>query len=306
MAHGSSTLRHSEIQTLTLPDVVGWVWRLFRPDGSTATDALLFLPDGSVKGYQAPDEHGWKIDNGVLCFTDMRGAVATRFTDVVSQSPLTLTGQYRDHTHVNLRLQRNSWTERPTRDTDTRIQFHREIEVYGWQIGRHTYGRPSVLDRGDDILVIGNFTSIADGVQIALSNHQTRFVSSYPFGVLRSYWPSVPMGVEDHVSKGAVTIGSDVWIGANAFIGSGVTVGHGAVIGAHAVVTKDVPPYSICVGNPARTARFRFDEDEIRELLSICWWDWPDEKIDRFLPFILSEDVGKFIGACQATHDFLT
>ena len=96
-------------------------------------------------------------------------------------------------------------------------------------------------------------------------------------------------------------IGNDVWIGANAFIGSGVTIHDGAVIGAHAVVVKDVPPYAVCVGNPGRVVKYRFEPEIITALLKLRWWDWPDEKIDRFLPLILSPDIVAFLNAAEAT-----
>jgi len=136
-------------------------------------------------------------------------------------------------------------------------------------------------------------------VQIALGNHRSDFVTTYPFATLRKYWPSVPPNCNDHVAKGDVLIGNDVWIGASAFLASGISIGDGAVVAAHAVVTRDVPPYAIVGGNPARQIRFRFAESVISDLLRICWWNWPDEKVDRFLPLILSSSMDEFIAACS-------
>ena len=96
-------------------------------------------------------------------------------------------------------------------------------------------------------------------------------------------------------SKGDVVIGNDVWIGHGATILSGVTIGHGAVIGACAVVTKDVPPYGIVVGAPARLVRKRFSDEDIALLLNLKWWDWPDAKIDRAMPLLLSSDIAGLI-----------
>jgi hypothetical protein len=104
----------------------------------------------------------------------------------------------------------------------------------------------------------------------------------------------------DHSSRGDIVIGSDVWIGLNVFIGSGVTIGDGAVIGAHAVVTRDVPPYAVAGGNPARVIRYRFSETQIEALLAIRWWDWSDEVVDRYLPLITSPDIDAFIAAAMA------
>jgi carbonic anhydrase/acetyltransferase-like protein (isoleucine patch superfamily) len=97
------------------------------------------------------------------------------------------------------------------------------------------------------------------------------------------------------VFKGNIDIGNDVWIGREAFILSGVVVGDGAIIGARAVVAKDVAPYSIVVGNPARYIRSRFDEEIIEELLKIAWWNWPIGKIVEAMPIIMSGDIKGFI-----------
>jgi hypothetical protein len=105
--------------------------------------------------------------------------------------------------------------------------------------------------------------------------------------------------VADHNTRGDVVIGNDVWIGINAFIGSGLTIGDGAVIGAHAVVTRDVPPYAVAGGNPARVIRHRFAEAQIEALLAIRWWDWPDQVVDRYLPLIMSPDIDAFIAAAR-------
>ena len=90
----------------------------------------------------------------------------------------------------------------------------------------------------------------------------------------------------DH--KGDIVIGNDVWIGYEAVILAGVTIGDGAVIGSRAVVTKDVPPYTIVGGVPAKTIRRRFDEDTVEELLGLRWWDWPEEVIRENIAAIQS------------------
>ena len=82
-------------------------------------------------------------------------------------------------------------------------------------------------------------------------------------------------------------IGNDVWIGRSAIVLSGTSIGNGAVIGAGSVVTKDVPDYAIVAGNPAKLIRYRFDEQTIKELQSLKWWDWPDEKIERYAKYFV-------------------
>lgn len=91
-----------------------------------------------------------------------------------------------------------------------------------------------------------------------------------------------------------MVIGNDVWIGVNACVLSGVRIGDGAVVGACSVVTRDVPPYAIVAGNPARLVRKRFDDETIEELLKIKWWDWDIERIKENLPLLLSENVKDF------------
>jgi carbonic anhydrase/acetyltransferase-like protein (isoleucine patch superfamily) len=113
------------------------------------------------------------------------------------------------------------------------------------------------------------------------------------------FWASARQ-IEGHPRiRGDVRIGNDVWLGSDAMIMSGVTIGDGAVVGAGAVVTKDVPPYGVVVGNPARVARMRFSDDAVSRLLALRWWDWPDEKIEQFLPLMLSSDVEAFLDAAE-------
>lgn len=94
-------------------------------------------------------------------------------------------------------------------------------------------------------------------------------------------------------NKGDIRIGNDVWIGYEAVIFAGVTIGDGAIIGTRALVTKDVPPYTIVGGVPAKPIRKRFDDNTIQRLLEIRWWDWPEEKIARNIQALQSGDIRK-------------
>ncbi len=98
-----------------------------------------------------------------------------------------------------------------------------------------------------------------------------------------------------------ITIGNDVWLGHGCTILSGVTVGDGAIVGARAVVTRDVPPYAIAVGSPAREIRKRFSPEQVAAMLEIRWWDWPIEKIDAFGPLLMTPDIDAFIAAARAS-----
>ena len=100
-------------------------------------------------------------------------------------------------------------------------------------------------------------------------------------------------------SKGDIVVGSDVWIGRGSTILSGVTIGDGAVVAAGSMVTKDVAPFSIVGGNPARLIRMRFDEHTVEKLLVLRWWDWDDAKIGRHLHLMLSNRIDEFLEFAQ-------
>mgnify|MGYP000462123215 FL=1 len=140
-------------------------------------------------------------------------------------------------------------------------------------------------------LVIGKFCSIACGAKFLFNsaNHALGSLSSYPFPIFFEEWDltveNIPRAWDN---KGNVVVGNDVWIGYEAVVLAGVTIGDGAVIGARAVVTHDVPPYAIMGGVPAKLIRKRFDDDTIQSLLSLRWWDWPEERIAANLEAIQS------------------
>ena len=133
-----------------------------------------------------------------------------------------------------------------------------------------------------DRLVIGKFCSIACGAKFLFTsaNHTLKSLSTYPFPIFYEAWDtSVSEITETWDNRGDIVIGSDVWIGYEAIILAGVTIGDGAIIGSRAVVTKDVPPYTIVGGVPAKPIRKRFDEETIAQLERMRWWDWPREQI---------------------------
>jgi virginiamycin A acetyltransferase len=163
--------------------------------------------------------------------------------------------------------------------------------------GKYSYGEPHLgpYDVQGHKVIIGNFCSIALEVLILLGgNHSLNWISAYPFENEAINFHKRPNNFYEK-SKGDVIIGNDVWIGRRVIILSGVKIGDGAVIAAGSVVTKDIPPYAIAGGNPAKTIRKRFNEDIIKALLIIKWWDWDDEKINDNLSFICSADIELFI-----------
>lgn len=135
-----------------------------------------------------------------------------------------------------------------------------------------------------DKLVVGKFCSIACGAKFLFNsaNHSLTSLATYTFPLFFEEWGLEKQRVRDAWdNKGDIVIGNDVWIGYEAIILSGVTVGDGAIIGSRAVVTKDVPPYTIVGGVPAKPIRKRFDENTIAALLQVRWWDWPERRIQE-------------------------
>ncbi len=168
-------------------------------------------------------------------------------------------------------------------------------------MGRHTYGDVRVVtwNNPPQKVTVGSFCSIG-GCEILLdSDHRVDWITTFPFGHMSTGTFKNFNGVGHPRCKGDVTIGNDVWIGRGVTIMSGVTIGDGAVIAANSHVCKNVEPYTIHGGNPARFIRRRFSEEDTDFLLNLKWWDWPDEKIDEFAPILCSGDI-------QALRDRVT
>lgn len=145
-----------------------------------------------------------------------------------------------------------------------------------------------------DKLKIGKFCSIACGAKFLFTsaNHTLRSLSTYPFPIFFEEWGLDAKNIcEAWDNKGDIVIGNDVWIGFEAVILSGVTIGDGAIIGTRAVVTKDVPPYTIVGGIPAKPIRKRFDDETISQLEALNWWDWDEETIRNNISAIQSGDI---------------
>lgn len=145
-----------------------------------------------------------------------------------------------------------------------------------------------------DRLIIGKFCSIACGAKFIFTsaNHTMASLSTYPFPLFFEEWDTPISEVRTSWdNKGDIVIGNDVWIGYEAVIMSGVHIGDGAIIGTRAVVTKDVEPYTIVGGLPAKPIRKRYSQDTILKLQELRWWDLPDEQIKRLLPAVKSGDI---------------
>jgi len=176
-------------------------------------------------------------------------------------------------------------------------RFRERYPTYA--IGLGSYGIPIVHDWDEGTtLRIGSYCSIASNVQIFLGGqHRTDWVSSYPFP---AYLPEAAHIDGFGGSRGDVVIGSDVWLCSNCTILSGVTIGHGAVIASGAVISKDVPPYAVMAGNPARQVRWRFDEETRAALLECAWWEWPEAEIRQIVDKLCSDDLAGFIAYARS------
>ena len=153
------------------------------------------------------------------------------------------------------------------------VGFERNNVLYHYPINR-------------DRLIIGKFCSIACGAKFLFNsaNHTLSSLSTYPFPLFFEDWGLEKRNVaESWDNKGDIVLGNDVWIGYEAVIMAGVTIGDGAIIGARAVVTKDVPPYTVAGGIPAKPIKKRYPEETIAALSELKWWDWPEERIAQNL-----------------------
>lgn len=141
-----------------------------------------------------------------------------------------------------------------------------------------------------DKLIIGKFCQIATGARFIMNggNHSMDGVSTYPFKVFGSAWSGAPMS---GVIKGDTIVGNDVWIGNSVTIMPGVKIGDGAILGTNSLITKDVEPYTIVGGNPAKVIRKRYDDETIDFLVKLKWWDWSVEKITQHLKEITTGDI---------------
>lgn len=186
------------------------------------------------------------------------------------------------------------------------VTLDKQVTNPNISVGRYSYysgyyhghgfedcARYLVPDEGADRLIIGSFCSIGSGAAFIMAGnqgHRHEWISTFPF-----YWMPEVQAFRDakngYLPAGDTVIGNDVWIGSEAIIMPGVRVGNGAVIGTRAVVTRDVEPYSIIGGNPAKVIRKRFRDREIALLDEMAWWDWSDDRLSFAMPIITSGDV---------------
>ena len=147
-----------------------------------------------------------------------------------------------------------------------------------------------------DKLIIGKFCQIASGTQFIMgaANHRLCSATTYPFNVMSEAWAEIaPVHLSQLPHKGDTVIGNDVWFGRNCVVMPGVKIGDGAIVAAHSVVTKDVEPYSVVGGNPARFIKKRFDDELTELLLRFKWWDLPPDELAEVMPLLCDADLEK-------------
>jgi acetyltransferase-like isoleucine patch superfamily enzyme len=172
-------------------------------------------------------------------------------------------------------------------------------------VGAFTYfnGPAEIIELNEGSQVyVGKYCSIAKGLKLILGNyHRADWVSTFPFHQVHpDSFPSVSGATGHPKTNGDIVIGNDVWIGDSATIMSGVTVGDGAVIAANSHVVRNVEPYSIVGGNPAKQIKFRFSPRQIEDLLELRWWDMSIAEVDSLTPLLMSDDVDSLIRKARA------
>ena len=182
-----------------------------------------------------------------------------------------------------------------------------QIEVGDYTIYNDFVANPLLFEKNNVLyhypilrekLIIGKFCSIACGTKFLFNcaNHSLKSLSTYTFPLFYEEWELEKSNITTAWdNKGNIVIGNDVWIGYEAVIMAGVHIGDGAIIAARAVVTKDVPPYTIVGGTPAKEIRKRFDAEVIEQLLIQKWWDWSTDKIHQCLPYIAESKLDELL-----------
>ncbi len=180
---------------------------------------------------------------------------------------------------------------------ESSIAVHQNAELCGVNVGRFSYiARETVLNEVN----VGRFCSIGPRCLIGSGDHPVDWVSTSPvfYSNIQQTGRSLAEGLPANASfteRRRIAIGNDVWIGAHVFVRDGVNIGNGAIVAAGAVVTKDVPPFALVGGVPARNIRFRFPPELVEQLQSIAWWDWPEDLLREAQPLISSAKIEPFL-----------
>ena len=177
-----------------------------------------------------------------------------------------------------------------------------DTDPTGFERNNVLFNYPEFGDR----LIIGKFCALAQGTTFIMgpANHRTGSASTYPFNVFGGAWTEA---TPDHMSqlprKGDTVVGNDVWLGRECVVMPGVKIGDGAIVATYSVVTRDVAPYTVAGGNPARFIKNRFDEELTGLLLRLKWWDLPPEELVAWLPILCDENLENLRSALKSRLD---
>ncbi len=179
------------------------------------------------------------------------------------------------------------------------VELQRQASATDARIGRFSYvGRRTYLN----LVSIGAFSSVGPAVLAGLGDHPSDLGSTSPaMYSTRGQCGGSFATVDCFPERRPIAIGNDVWIGARAFIRDGVSIGDGAIVAAGAIVTRDVPPYAIVGGTPAKVIRFRYSEDIVARLLATAWWTWTDDRLRDAQPLLASHHIGAFLDWAEAS-----
>lgn len=268
-------------------------WNLYQENDVKMSEFVRFLDNGTISGYRNPNERFWKIVDNNLLFLTKNKDISAEFNEIIINGKnIRFIGKHILHGANGPKFYLDSQEEnyQPKEFSPTKDLLPSKT------IGAHTYGDIELIDSNNsDDINIGKFTSIGPNVKIICGNHNYKFVSNYPFkSIWNTFWKPLD-DIDDHIYNGVTYIGNDVWIGHSVIIKGGINISDGAVIAAGSVVTKDVPPYAIVGGSPAKILKYRFEKEQIQKLLKIKWWEWSDEKINENLEQIMSEKIDSFI-----------
>lgn len=256
-------------------------------------------PDGQIQdigGEGHDNERYWDVENHQIRLFSKDKQLTATFTCCYEEEGYSYwEGMHQQTIPLELRLYdlRSDLFDFKTKFTSRHL-----IDYGALTVGPHTYGIPLLVDfdHGGKV-IIGDYCSIGQNVYFVTANHALDLVTTYPFKSLEKFYTdqSLPIS-DDHVLCKPTLVGNDVWIGNNVQIMAGVTIGDGAVIAAGSIVTKDVAPYAIVGGNPAKLIRYLIEDEEQRlAMQKISWWDWPEQVVAERLESMMSKDLSAFI-----------
>ena len=253
---------------------------------------IILAPNGNIQTTFEIVEHRWNISGGKLHFYDCSGAIYATLTpflldeEIVFEDSVNLGG---DGPVVRI-------APVPVSDNTKPSSIHPcwrlEVAQTRCSIGAYSHGLPEIIEGEVGYLTVGKYCTLGKHGRIAFDQGPRDDISVCAIRPPRNGRDHV----QEHLSNDVV-IGNDVWLGTGFVIRGGITIGDGAIIGMNAVVIDDVPAYTVVDGAPAKFIKKRFDEDIVQRLLGLKWWDWPQERVARMLPLILSEGVETFLDA---------